>query len=129
MLVEVDGPYSMYVTEEVHRMCAGSDPFFAFDASKPLGDDQPTMKNLVLCMTSGPLQGKTIRLIGHADPRGTAAYNLELGLERAEKVKKFLVANGIAPARVETASMGSEDAAKAPKDWAADRRVEIQLVP
>jgi peptidoglycan-associated lipoprotein len=129
VLVEVDGPYSMYVTETVHRMCVGSDPFFAFDVSKPMGADQPTMKNLVLCMTSGPLQGKTIRLIGHTDPRGTAAYNLELGVKRAEKVKAFLVTNGIASARVETASMGAEDSAKAPKEWGTDRRVEVQLVP
>ena len=119
-LVEEDGPYSMYVADSIHRACGGPDPFFAFDVSKPLSTDQPTMKNLVDCMNAGPLQGKTIRLIGHTDPRGTAAYNVELGLKRAERVKQFLVTNGIAQVRVETASMGAEDAAKAPKEWALD---------
>jgi hypothetical protein len=37
--------------------------------------------------------------------------------------------NGVDAARIETASMGSEDAAKAPKQWAQDRRVEVQMVP
>lgn len=126
--VEIDLPYNMYVTESVRTSCSGPDPFFAFDSSKPKLDDQPTMKNLVTCMISGPLNGKSVRLIGHADPRGAAVYNDKLGMERAEKVKTFLVANGIEQARVQTGTMGAEDAEQAPKDWARDRRVEILLV-
>jgi peptidoglycan-associated lipoprotein len=127
-MVEEVGPYNMYITESIRRWCSGPDPFFTFDSSKPVGDDQPTLKNLIWCMVSGPLQGKTVKLIGHADPRGTAGYNEQLGLHRAERVKKFLVTNGIDPARIETASVGSEEAGQAPKEWATDRRVEIQLV-
>lgn len=125
--MEIDLPYNMYVTESVRTTCAGPDPFFAFDTSKPTVADQPTMKNLVTCMTSGPLNGKSVRLVGHTDPRGTAEYNDKLGLERAAKVKRFLVANGIDEGRVQTATMGAEDAEQAPKDWPKDRRVEIQL--
>ena len=127
-MVKVDGFYSMWVSEKVRTTCSGPAPFFALDSSKPLSDDQPTMKNLVVCMTSGPLRGKTIRLIGHTDPRGTPDYNESLGLDRAEKVKKFLVANGVGERRVVTASVGEDDASSTPKDWPKDRRVEIQLV-
>jgi peptidoglycan-associated lipoprotein len=126
--VEIDGLYSMFITEPVRTVCAGPDPFFSFDSSKPKADDQPTMRTLLTCMITGPLRGKTIRLIGHTDPRGTATYNDDLGLARAEKVKKFLVTNGIDESRVLTASMGAEGAAEAPKDWGKDRRVQIQLV-
>ena len=126
--IEIDLPYNMYVTDSVRTTCAGPDPFFAFDASKPTVGDQPTMKNLVTCMTSGPLSSKSIKLIGHTDPRGSPGYNDKLGLERAEKVKTFLVANGIGAARVQTATMGADEASQAPKEWARDRRVEIQLV-
>lgn len=127
-LVSVEGSYSMWITDSVRTTCSGPAPFFALDSAKPLGDDQPTMKNLVVCMTQGPLRGKTIRLVGHTDPRGTPDYNDALGLERAEKVKKFLVANGIGERRVVTASVGEDVASPAPKDWPKDRRVEIQLV-
>jgi peptidoglycan-associated lipoprotein len=131
-IVEVEdiaAPYNMYIADSVRLICSGPDPFFAFDVSKPLSEDQPTMKNLIACMKAGALQGKTIKLIGHTDPRGTATYNERLGLQRAEKVKLFLVNNGVAPDRIQTASMGREDAARAPKEWAADRRVQIDLAP
>ncbi|MGD0527534.1 MAG: OmpA family protein [Polyangiaceae bacterium] len=127
--LEVEGLYSMYVMESVRELCAGPDPFFAFDSSKATGGDQPTMRVLVDCMISGPLRGKRIRLIGHTDPRGTDAHNDDLGLERAQRVKTFLVGNGVDQDRIETASMGAEGAAQAPKDWGRDRRVQIQLVP
>jgi outer membrane protein OmpA-like peptidoglycan-associated protein len=127
--VEIDGLFSMYVTDPVRTVCAGPDPFFAFDSSKTTAKDMPTMWTLVTCMIDGPLKGKSIRLVGHADPRGTDAHNDELGLKRAEKVKTFLVHNGIEQERIEVASMGAEGAALAPKEWGKDRRVQIQLVP
>jgi peptidoglycan-associated lipoprotein len=126
--VETETLYSIWLTDSVRMVCAGPDPFFTFDSSKPMGDDQPTMKNLVACMTSGPLRGKTIRLTGHADPRGSVAYNDKLGLQRADKVKEFLLTNGVDPARVLTASAGKADASVEPKDWPTDRRVAIQVV-
>lgn len=129
--VEVEdlGPYNMYVTESVRLACSGPDPFFAFDSAKPKLDDQPTMNNLVDCMLHGVLQGKSIKLVGRTDPRGTAGSNERLGLDRADNVKKFLVANGVDPGRVQTASAGADDAAKAPQQWAKDRRVQIDLAP
>ena len=127
--VEVDGLFSMYVTDPVRTVCSGPDPFFAFDSSKTTTNDMPTMKTLVACMIDGPLRGRTIKLIGHADPRGTDAHNDVLGLKRAEKVKTFLVHNGIEQERIEVESMGADGAALAPKEWGKDRRVQIQLVP
>jgi peptidoglycan-associated lipoprotein len=127
--VELDSLYSMYITESVRNVCSGPDPFFTFDSSKPTGPDQPTMRNLVDCMTTGALRGRSIRLIGHADPRGTDVHNDELGLKRAEKVKTFLVRSGVEQQRIEVASVGAEGAATAPAEWGKDRRVQIQLIP
>ena len=47
----------------------------------------------------------------------------------AERVKHYLVTHGIESSRVQVDSVGEEEASPAPKDWAKDRRVEIQLVP
>jgi peptidoglycan-associated lipoprotein len=80
-------------------------------------------------MKSGPLKDRRIALTGRTDPRGSENYNEKLGLERAERVKRYLVANGIDSARIETRSLGKTDASPAPQDWAADRRVEIELAP
>jgi peptidoglycan-associated lipoprotein len=45
---------------------------------------------------------------GHADERGTREYNLALGERRANSVKEFLTANGVAPNRIKTLSYGKE---------------------
>jgi len=45
---------------------------------------------------------------GHADERGTTEYNLALGERRAKSVQEYLVAAGIAAARVKTISYGEE---------------------
>jgi outer membrane protein OmpA-like peptidoglycan-associated protein len=126
---EIEGTYRMYVNDSVRSVCSGPDAVFTFDSSKPTLTDQPTMNVLLACMTSGPLRGKTIRLTGYTDPRGTDAHNQVLGLARAERVKRFLVKGGIEASRIETASMGAEGARQAPENWGTDRRVQVDVVP
>ncbi len=125
---ETDQLYNLWEGPGIRGVCGGPDPFFAFDSSKPDTQAQPTMQNLVDCMRDGPLAGKGIMLIGHTDPRGGEDYNIKLGRERAERVKRYMVANGIDPQRILTDSVGKHDAKAAPKDWPADRRVEIELM-
>ncbi len=86
------------------------------------------MQMLANCMIDGPLRGKTIKLIGHTDPRGAATYNDKLGLERAGRVRDYLITHGVNDNRVQVATAGEDEARSAPADWAKDRRVEIQLV-
>jgi peptidoglycan-associated lipoprotein len=50
----------------------------------------------------------TITVEGHCDERGTREYNLGLGQRRADAVKKYLVALGIAENRIATISYGKE---------------------
>jgi peptidoglycan-associated lipoprotein len=124
--MEGDVLYSLWLGDAVRSLCSGPAPFFQFDSSSTVAS-QPTMQTLVNCMLSGPLKGKTIRLIGHTDPRGSAQYNDKLGMERAERVKRYLVTNGVGGDRIQTSSVGEEEASAAPQDWPKERRVEIQL--
>jgi peptidoglycan-associated lipoprotein len=121
--------YAMFMTNGVRSLCAGPDPYFKFNSATTGARDQPTMQVLANCLETGPLRGRTIRLVGRADPRGSDAYNERLGLQRAERVKRYLVDAGVAPERVVTASAGKDDASPFPKDWPTDRRVDIELVP
>jgi len=127
--IRVEGAYSMYVAEPVRKVCSGTAPFFEFDSADTRGADQPSMQVLADCMITGPLKGKSIKLIGHTDPRGTPGYNEKLGMERAERVRSYLLSHGVETGRVQAESVGEDQASPAPKDWAKDRRVEIQLVP
>ena len=118
---------NLYVADNVRNVCAGSVPFFEYDSAKVEGEDKSSMNNLAQCMQHGPLQGKTIVLTGRTDPRGTEEYNEQLGLERADKVRQYLIRRGVEARRIKIASLGKTDASPFPKDWQGDRRVQIDL--
>lgn len=126
--VKAEGAYHVFVADPVRNVCSGSVPFFDFDSSDTRGADQPTMQTLADCMIKGPLAGKSIKLVGHTDPRGAVGYNEKLGLERADRVKEYLVTHGVDASRVQVESAGETQASAEPKDWPKDRRVEVQLV-
>ncbi len=66
-----------------------------------------------------------ITVEGHCDERGTREYNLALGQKRASSIKKYLVAAGVAPGRIETVSYGKERpeaTGSSEEAWAQNRR-------
>jgi outer membrane protein OmpA-like peptidoglycan-associated protein len=121
--------FAAYQPGDVGLVCKGQDPTFKFDSAKAGPRQYLTMQVLANCMREGPLRDRAIRLIGRTDPRGTEAYNERLGLRRAEQVKRYLVDQGVEPDRVETASLGKDDASPNPRDWRTDRRVDVELAP
>jgi peptidoglycan-associated lipoprotein len=72
--------------------------------------------------------GKSIRLEGHADERGTREYNLALGERRAQSIMNFLIVNGASRSQIEVVSYGEErpaDAATSEAAYQRNRRVEV----
>ena len=71
-----------------------------------------------------------ISITGHTDFIGTSEYNIKLGQERAEIVKKYLETKGIPPDKMITSSMG-EDNPVADQITAAgrakNRRTEVTI--
>ena len=71
-----------------------------------------------------------LRLEGHADERGTSEYNLGLGWRRANRVRNFLIAEGVAPEALTSISFGEEVPLRRGSDesaWQLNRRVEFSL--
>ena len=67
---------------------------------------------------------------GNADERGTREYNLALGARRANTVRDFLVARGVAPGRIETISYGKERPIAEGSDeeaWARNRNARTNF--
>jgi hypothetical protein len=81
---------------------------------------------IAACLTTGPLRSERVRLVGHADPRGTDAYNTKLGLSRAESVAKYLESHGIPADRIIVETHGAEHALDLPQAYPFDRRVDIE---
>lgn len=101
----------------------GDRVFFAFDSSELSSDARNTVERLAAWMERNPDVSLTIE--GHADERGTREYNLALGERRANSVRQYLVALGIAPTRLGTISYGKERPAVLGSNeaaWAQNRR-------
>jgi peptidoglycan-associated lipoprotein len=67
---------------------------------------------------------------GHADERGTREYNIALGARRAQNVRDYLVAHGIAATRIQTISYGKERPVAVCNDntcWSQNRRAVTVL--
>ncbi len=72
-----------------------------------------------------------MRIEGHTDNIGAAAYNLKLSADRAESVKAWLVERGIAASRLETRGAGlAEPIAdnRTAAGRAENRRVEFEIL-
>jgi len=67
---------------------------------------------------------------GHADERGTREYNIALGARRAQAVRDYLTAKGVAASRMRTISYGKERPVAVCDDiscWSQNRRAVTVL--
>jgi peptidoglycan-associated lipoprotein len=71
---------------------------------------------------------RRVKLEGHTDERGGSEYNLALGQQRAEAVRRSLAVLGVSEAQMEAVSYGKEKLASTGADetaHGANRRVEL----
>jgi peptidoglycan-associated lipoprotein len=118
------------ISDEIIKACGISEPdaYFAFDSSDIRPDDSRVLGQLVTCFTTGPLKGRELKLVGHADPRGGSDYNMTLGQSRADAVKQYILDHGMDKAKTDSTSRGAMDATGTDEpSWARDRRVDILL--
>ena len=103
-------------------------PKFSFDEATLPGDERSVLHQIATCITTGPLKGRNIHLVGRADPRGEQEYNMALGGSRANTVKSYLTQDGVNPNQISTTSRGKLDATGVNEQgWQQDRRVDIDL--
>ncbi len=125
-----DNVASIRISDEIRRACGltAIEAYFDFDSSRVSLQADHVLSSLATCFTTGPLKGRSMNLVGHADPRGDSEYNLVLGGRRADHVGKVLSNKGVKTARISTTSRGEMDAAGVDEmGWANDRRVEVML--
>ena len=121
---------NLNISDEIRKACGltDSEAYFAFDSAHVRPEDQKVLKKLADCFSTGPLKGREMRLVGHADPRGSADYNLTLGGRRADNVKAVIVTQGLDAKKIATTSRGAMDATGTDEaTWAKDRRVYVTL--
>jgi len=121
---------SISIDDAILKACGIAAPkaHFAFDSANVQSQDTSTLDQVARCFISGPLKGRTLKLVGHADPRGETEYNFVLGNSRADAVGGFMRSKGMDNAKIATTSRGELDASGVDEPgWARDRRVDLLL--
>ena len=110
-------------SQQEFLVTVGDRVFFETDSSNLTAEAQATLdKQAVWLNRYGNYR---ILIEGHADERGTREYNIALGARRADAVRDYLVAQGVASERLRTVSYGKERPVALGSNeqaWARNRR-------
>lgn len=103
-------------------------PKFDYDSEALTAGEKNILEAIAKCLTTGPLKGRAVDLVGRADPRGETEYNMTLGAKRARQVHTFLAQLGVPSDKLHDTSRGELDAqGKDEEGWRKDRRVDVKL--
>ena len=108
---------------EIEEVEVSDRVFFDLDSSELNSSAKGVLDNQVAWLKSDPSINVVVE--GHCDERGAREYNLALGEKRAEKVRNYLINNGVSPSRVKTISYGKERPAfvgSGESIWSKNRR-------
>ncbi len=101
---------------------------FAFNETGLNEDTQRYLQDVVKLLRDNP--HLRVRVVGHTDNVGTAAANQVVSTRRAETVRDFLVAQGVAAERIQAVGRGDTEPL-VPNERAAsrakNRRIELEL--
>ncbi len=98
---------------------------FDFNESRIRLDQQDTINANGDCIKTN---GKSVRVEGHCDERGTEEYNMALGERRASSSKRYLKNLGISSSSMRTISYGEEKPVCTSSNescWSQNRRAEF----
>jgi len=113
----LDNPDSLLYTKVI---------YFDFDKSDIRAESVATLRAHADYLLSN--SGASITVEGHCDERGSREYNIGLGERRANAIKRFLEAEGVANSQINTISYGEErpaDPGHGEAAWAMNRRGEL----
>ena len=103
-------------------------PKFDFDSEQLSDQEKSILEQVAKCLTTGPLKGRSVDLVGRADPRGETEYNMTLGAKRARAAHTFLSGLGVGGDKLFDTSRGELDATGTEEQgWQRDRRVDVKL--
>jgi OOP family OmpA-OmpF porin len=124
------GPKAAAITVGEGRILVSERIYFEYDRDTIRAVSMPLLDQLAEVVRGLPA-GVKVRVEGHTDDSGNAAYNLDLSHRRARAVVEYLRARGVAPERLDYAGFGASrplgpnDSAES---RALNRRVEFVLL-
>jgi len=116
------------VTAQEIKIDLSADVLFDFDKADLKPTAEGKLNHLLTVVNSKP--DSRIAIEGHTDLRGSDAYNQTLSQRRAESVRSWLVAHGIAAGMISATGAGKSRPVRTgttEADHQANRRVEIRI--
>jgi peptidoglycan-associated lipoprotein len=110
-------------SEDQFKTEVGDRIFFLVDQTNLTPEAQDTLRKQAAWLQQYP--NVAVQVEGHADERGTREYNIALSARRAKTTKEFLIAQGVAAARISTIAFGKERPVAlcdAEQCWSQNRR-------
>jgi peptidoglycan-associated lipoprotein len=102
--------------------CQPETVYFGFDQFVLTSSATAKLQQAASCIRS--VSGRSLRVEGHCDPRGTEEYNLALGDRRSRSVINYLGRLGVGRGRMRAVSKGKIEAMGTDEaGWARDRKV------
>ena len=102
--------------------------FFEYDQFEVGGAAADILRRKVDVLQANP--NVQLRIVGHADERGSVEYTLALGLRRANAVREFLAGFSLDPNRFMVETMGEQmplDTGMTEDAFARNRRAEFEI--
>lgn len=115
-------------TNESLRQELGATVYFDVARSQISDEGRAALDRKVAILDANP--DVRLQISGACDERGSESYNLALGERRAGAVKKYLIAKGIAGARLDQTSTGEDSPVSDGHDeaaWAQNRRTSFVI--
>jgi peptidoglycan-associated lipoprotein len=103
--------------------------YFDFDSAVLRSDAMETLRTKAQWLEENAAIDMLV-IEGHCDERGTDAYNMALGAQRADAVKQYLIDLGLTSERLQTQSYGEErplDPGHNEEAWAKNRRAAFVI--
>ena len=99
---------------------------FDFDSAHLRPEGAAVLDRLASALQTPELKDSRFRIEGHTDAKGDAAYNLRLSQQRADEVRRFLVAHGVSQPRLSAVGRGAQEPANPLLPLSAEnRRVRV----
>ncbi|MBC7884313.1 MAG: OmpA family protein [Saprospiraceae bacterium] len=97
-MADPNGPEKLTIPTEKGSVIVFENIYYEYNSSNILKGAANELNTLAMTMEKNP--DMSVRLESHTDSRGTAAYNLQLSINRAEAVRKYLTSLGIEEDRI-----------------------------
>ena len=122
-------PASLRVQAELDRLLSGGRIEFERGSDRLQPESKSLLDTIAALLAAAP--ELAVEVEGHTDSRGDAAANRRLSQRRAEAVKSYLAAKGVAPERIHTLGSGSARPlvrSRGPEADQLNRRIEFRVL-